>query len=185
MPRMEDWEINELKQLRAKLEKRDETRNKVLGWVLGLGALWLVGWLASSGIMRENANREAEAAAVKRAEPTIYRIVCDSAWKNENNLDFSTSRKTHVTIELTEDCFSGILHLPSRWTTWSFQHAPDNSRRPSWIAFWVGNQGTTMAMPLDDNGTLKRFCTFGCNDFRLEGRGKILFYALTCLAARV
>jgi hypothetical protein len=96
--------------------------------------------------------------------------ICASAF--DQNLDFSNLQENRLTIELTEGCFGGWVHLPRSWNFWHTQ--PAVYTQGFWYAFWFANDPHSIG-PFSPNDT--RTLNVNVHDlFRLQGHGTIMFY---------
>jgi hypothetical protein len=95
--------------------------------------------------------------------------VCDDAWTTDKHFENVTS--DNVVVDLKEGCFSGYVHLPTRWGRWYSQPVGDGTDN-YWIAFWFPNDSPLGPYRTNDTAN------FGIRDpvFRVEGHGKVRFY---------
>lgn len=87
-------------------------------------------------------------------------------------LDYSNFHGTDFVVEMRPDCFSGFIELPSAWMS-GWRESPLGDPQGNWISFWFkGYQRPDGPFPALNNA---RFDNHPAS-FRLEGRGKVMFF---------
>ena len=96
-------------------------------------------------------------------------LVCDNAWQNEKDYDYSKFTGDYFDITLHEGCWSGRVRTPQKWRTWEKQMVGNKS---SWTSFWY--EGWKPLGPYIGQ-TIPSF-QYPPKVVRLQGSGIIRFY---------
>lgn len=97
-------------------------------------------------------NQSAAAPAPKMARKTTLNfnpnLVCKNAFRHE--FHYENFRGDSFPITLPEECWSGTIYLPERWSSWSFQGG-ETASRACWVAFWYAGMPLMGPRSCDDN----------------------------------
>lgn len=99
--------------------------------------------------------------------------VCEGAF--DHPMDFSEGKTTHVTVELHDGCWSGVVSLPNWWFRGDdgFNAQSTGDQTGFWISYWFTNNNTPTGIAGPNHA---QFFQNRGTSFRLQGHGKVIFF---------